>query len=368
MKKALDPVLDILVDQTSQNLVQQSVMVIQPGGYRTGTFNDLGLDYHFEDKTGMKVFKGIQLKKKSRGIVITSRKRIFLYDLKRKKGLDYLGLKDDIKDFGYDKKNQVLYVLSLKLKNEGKVNENPKTERSYSRKKSRRRPDRLSPMTERGAKTQRGRNKSSEYLNLGKNFGRSSRSRSPSYIESLSKRGSLATLKGFEEKWGIQIFRLKEKESKFSNLLGKFNLNPDYNYSSLDIDPSGQFLIIAGYKFYNKQNSNLIAKSSSKRYTLKASPIGDVENEHYASNVIFVYKIGKMGELELEAEKEFFYSKSEYTGQFTYVKYGGEYRQNPFFILATNQIFSIQAIVLEQTGKIVELFEKEVLSPGKNFD
>lgn len=107
----MKPVLDITADMTSKE--NYNILLLQPGGYRAGTVENLSKDYHFEDEKGVRIFKIEMCNDFSKSIMIQSRNKLVIYDIHDLEITDFLILENfDILDYSYNKFMKKLFILN----------------------------------------------------------------------------------------------------------------------------------------------------------------------------------------------------------------------------------------------------------------
>ena len=328
----LEPVLDITADYTTlpgdtetdrEGLQTQKIMLVQPGGYRVGTCNDLSIDYHFEQKSGMRAHKVVQLRKLSRCVVSVSRKKVVLYDLKRARILDSLSLREDIQDFVYDRMNKLLYVLTFsqalgaretgnglnRKKSENlfsgnfmRKNEVSDSEDAYldqirgyeysdeaknGRFGMRQKSPRIPPNTPQGdTERRRGYTSPSRHRsNSSKRAKRFKKSKNRNFEETdfnaknqqnyrgraqssprrtIPRSGRRSAREIHESPFKLQIFKIVEKETRIRSIpVGCSNLDPDLSFVCLDVSPRGDFLVLSAF---NKNPKNRLEIGNRANY------------------------------------------------------------------------------------------------------
>lgn len=107
----MKPVLDLSADFTSQE--KFNILLLQPGGYRAGTAENMSKDYHFEDEKGVRIFKIEMCNDISKCIMIKSRNKLIIYDIHELEITDTFNLRDhDILDYSYNKFMKRLFILN----------------------------------------------------------------------------------------------------------------------------------------------------------------------------------------------------------------------------------------------------------------
>lgn len=361
--KALNPILDITFEQNNHDLIKQKIMVLEPGTFRVGNFNDLSLDSHIEDKSGMKVYKTLSLKNKNKCFVTSTRKSLLIYSFEKCTILDKLNIKEDIKDFKYDEGRCLLYILIINNM------EKEETRRDSTRKRqnsARNRKEDLKGITEVFSSRRSIANKTTiERVSKYSTPGRSRRS-SNRIIEKLNP------------KYCINVYRIIEDESKFDeNCIGSYPLSEEFEFTTFDLSPKCDILVASGYKkiFRSERISRYNSKSKRKMNSndkLPPSKESYSKIETYSKrvkryyNALFLFKVDQNGKLIYQSGRDILSEEYDNSGQINYVKLEEDQITGKTAIFtATNQGLNIFGFYIErQTFKMKMLFYHQCLSPG----
>lgn len=375
----MKPVLDISFDKNTNDLLSQKILILEPGSFRVGKFNDLSLDHYSGDKTGMKIYKSLWLKNPSKCIVSISRHSLMLYSISNYRVLDTLDLKEDIKEFKYDEKKKLLYVLTCKDSNSGRdgndLIRSSSRRRGSLRKVYRTQNDDLKGITE-VFSSRRSIMKTKVMIERQSKFSTPGRGR--------SRKNSNRMIEKNIPKFSIKIFKISENEEKFFEKdIGSYPLSEEFEFTTFDISSKESILVATGYKKIlknegssrSKQDRRSKSKINVDRLAMykgnKSLNVKKFSRKKSYYNALFLYKISEEnGKLCYKSGMDILFDDYDNSGQVNYIKIeeNGKKEGALNILTATSQglnIFGFELLVNQ--SRFNRIFIHQNLKSGNFF-
>lgn len=108
----MGPVLDISINKSSRNLNKQSIIILQPDGFRVGNFTNLSIDAFSNQKNIPKIFKILEMSHPNFCLFLKGEKMIVIYDLNKMKIEDFYEVEEStILNFCYLRYTREIWIL-----------------------------------------------------------------------------------------------------------------------------------------------------------------------------------------------------------------------------------------------------------------